>query len=476
MTPKLQEVKHVHRNVVVEKVEKGERGEKVERWSVWNRFSFTELDKFDAFWELLEDGVVVAKGDLRLPNAAPQTKIEVELPAAVRAYAKKPGCEYFVNVSFVLKTDELWAKKGHVVAHDQLKVEGGSQVKTADRKSSSVVVRKGADGIVVTAGPTTAEFAKETGTLRRLVMNGKPVLTDSADGVVRGPRLTCMRAFTDNDIWLRKARWGKQNNFYESGLSQLRYHVRELKAEGASVRSVVEVNGAKSAGFTHVAVYSFTDDGAMTVRNEVTPYGRMPPALPRLGLSLMLDERLESMAWYGRGPWENYVDRCRGAFMGYWQSTVTEQYVPYVRPQDNGYKCGVVWAAFTDAAGDGVLVKGSEPLFVQALHYSCEDLEFARHRDKQERIWNMKPPRREVCLNLDLRQLGLGGASCGPRPEDQYIFPIQSESWTMTFAPCRAGTESLLPQARALEVRADAVQGNGVKVKTEKAAQGEALL
>lgn len=71
----------------------------------------------------------------------------------------------------------------------------------------------------------------------------------------------------------------------------------------------------------------------------------------------------------------------------------------------------------------------------QALHYSCEDLEFARHRARQERIWNIKPPRREVCLNLDLRQTGLGGASCGPRPEAKHVFPVKPEKWTIWLKP-----------------------------------------
>ena len=468
VTPKLQEVKHVHRNLVVS----GTPGGPAE---LWNRFSFTASDAFAADYAVLEDGVRIAGGTLDLPSVPPLARRAVSLP--LPSFAVKPGADYRYTVAFRLKADTLWAKKGHVVAQDQLKV-GLPVARPAPKKAgtSGVSVVENPEAVIVRAGPTEAVFSRRTGTLRSLKMKDKIVLEDSADGIVRGPRFTCMRAFTDNDIWLRKARWGKQNNFYESGLTQLRYHVRELKAVGKEVRSTVEVNGAKSAGFTHTAVYAFTDDGAMTIRNVVKPYGLMPPALPRVGLSLMLDGRLENMSWYGRGPWENYVDRCRSAFMGFWESTVTEQYVDYVRPQDNGYKSGVVWAAFTDAAGDGVLVKGAEPLFVQALHYGCEDLEFARHRDKQERIWNMKPPRREVCLNLDVRQLGLGGASCGPRPEDQYIFPIQAEAWSVTFVPCRAGAAELLPQARALDVTSETAKERGTDVKTEKAAQGEALL
>ena len=58
---------------------------------------------------------------------------------------------------------------------------------------------------------------------------------------------------------------------------------------------------------------------------------------------------------------------------------MTEQYVDYVRPQDNGYKSGVRWAEFTDGAGKGVRFEASEPLFMQALHYGWEDIFLARH-------------------------------------------------------------------------------------------------
>ena len=476
VTPKLVEVGHVHRNVVVEK------GEKVGKLRVWNRFSFTSLAKYAASWSLLEDGVKVAEGPWQVPNVAPSTKMEVEMPAAVQNFVRKAGAEYMLNVAFALKADELWAKKGHVVARDEIALGKAPSADTAS-VAGRVSVVEGDDSVAVTAGPTKVVFSRKTGTMTSLEMDGRIVLTDSSDGIVRGPRLTCMRAFTDNDIWLRKARWGKQNNFYESGLSQIRHHARPLKVakDGNLVRvtSVVDVHGAKSAGFTHTTVYEIRPDGAIALRNTVRPYGKMPPALPRLGLSLMLDARLENVTYYGRGPYENYVDRCSGSFLGLYESTVTDQYVAYVRPQDNGYKTDVRWAAFTDAEGRGVLVKGSEPLFMQALHYSCEDLEFARHRDKQERIWNEKPPRKEICLNLDVRQLGLGGASCGPRPEAQYIFPIQEESWTMTLAPvCGKGTrDDLVRRARALDASAVVPAQKGKsEVTTEKAAQGEALL
>ena len=87
-----------------------------------------------------------------------------------------------------------------------------------------------------------------------------------------------------------------------------------------------------------------------------------------------------------------------------------------------------------DENGKGVKFASNSPLFVQALHYDWEDLMYARHRNGEERRNEIKAPREEICLNLDLRQLGLGGASCGPKPLDKYIFPIRPETYTITIS------------------------------------------
>ena len=51
------------------------------------------------------------------------------------------------------------------------------------------------------------------------------------------------------------------------------------------------------------------------------------PILPRIGTSWVLDPRLERIAWYGRGPHENYLGRNASAFVGRYASTVTDEIV-----------------------------------------------------------------------------------------------------------------------------------------------------
>ena len=128
--------------------------------------------------------------------------------------------------------------------------------------------------------------------------------------------------------------------FFESGLSQLRYHTECFSVEGDTVKCVVDVTGSKGCGFRHKCEYIFGEDGSVTMKNKVVPYGVMPE-LPRLGLSMRLPKSLGNVRWYGRGPHENYIDRAMSAFFGVWSAKVPDLFVEYARPQDNGYRTGV---------------------------------------------------------------------------------------------------------------------------------------
>ena len=423
VTAKLVEVGHVHRNLVVH-----------DDFTLENRFGFTYADEFDGEWELVEDGVSVRREPFAVPRIAPLSRGSLGLPK----FSAKDGKETFVNIYFTLREDTIWAKRGWAVSRNQIALGGRTSPRAYTSSASHVEFIQDDKTITASVGGTKAVFCRRSGTLCELTMNGRTILKDPAPGVVAGPQLTCFRAFTDNDIWLRGRNVEDSGNFYLSGLSQLRYHAHPAVADGNALRFRVDVTGSKSAGFTHETEWTFCADGAVSVRNVVTPHGTMPHALPRLGLSFKLDKELENMRYYGRGPRENYIDRKTASFVGVYRSTVTEQYEEYVRPQDNGYKCDVRWAEFTDAAGKGVRFSASEPLFMQALHYSAEDLEFSRHRCGQQRFRVPLAKRDEVCLNLDIRQLGLGGGSCGPKPMDKYIFPIRTEEWTLKMEPVSA--------------------------------------
>jgi len=67
--------------------------------------------------------------------------------------------------------------------------------------------------------------------------------------------------------------------------------------------------------------------------------------LPRVGLRFDLPAGFENLEWYGRGPSESYPDRTAGYPVGRYRSTVTDQYVPYVLPQEHGGHADTRWVA-----------------------------------------------------------------------------------------------------------------------------------
>ena len=449
VSAKLVELAHVHRNLVVE-LEKGDSraeaqsrgGEAGPGFVLWNRFCFTRADEFLGRWQLRENGVVTRSGVFEPPAIKPLSRGHFSVPELAEAVAAaQTDAELFVDFSFETKRDEPWAKMGWTVARDQIALGKRWDFAVKGAPPARLSVSEDDKTLTAVSGGTKAVFCRASGTLCELVMNGKTILKDAATGLVSGPQFSCRRAFVDNDRWIVSGGAGrasrKDGSFESLGLTQLTPHAHPLSVDGASVSATVDWFGRKSGGFRHKAVYSFGEDGSFTIANEVEPFGTLPKVLPRLGLSWRLDASLENMTYYGRGPYENYVDRLSGSFLGLWQTTVSDQYEPYVRPQDNGYKCDVRYVSFVDQDGRGIRFSASEPLFVQALHYGVEDLDFARHGRNEKRCYN--PPRRrpEVCLNLDVRQLGLGGASCGPKPMAKYVFPVETTKWKLRISPAR---------------------------------------
>ena len=427
VSPKLVEVGHVYQDLVVSKNDGG--------FVLENRFCFTDAAQFDGRWTLLADGEKAGEGSFTVPALAPLAKGEFKVPEldAVLATIGKEK-EVFVNFEFLTKADALWAKKGYVVARDQILLNEKPAAKEKPDGDAVAAHDEDGDEVTIERGRTYAVFSRKTGTLKLLVMRGATILSDF-DGITAGPRLTCARAWTDNDRWMfMGGAWqdDRSKGFEGCGLTQLKYHPGRIIVDGNVVKTKVSVDGTKGAGFEHECEWTFASDGSVTLKNKVTPFGRMSEALPRLGLSLRLGRAYENMAWYGRGPWENYIDRKTASFVGLWRSTVTEQYVDYVRPQDCGMKCDVRWVEFTDRYGRGARFSASEPLFVQALHYDWETLAYSRHINGQRRMNAVPVPSDDVLLNLDVRQTGLGGASCGPGPMAKYRFdPKATVEWTL---------------------------------------------
>ena len=425
VTPKLLEVAKVFQPVSVE-CEDASSGTA----TLVNRMSFTASDAFDGTWELLADGVRVESGSLEVPRVAPGGRGALRLPRPSR-YDAASGAEYFMNVAFTLKSAKPWAPKGSVVARDQLAFAPRRAAAPRLPAPGAYETSEVAATVTVRGEGVSAVFSRKTGALVSFKVGGRDLIVPG----VGGPRLGVARAFTDNDRWLR-------GDFYAKGLTQLKYTAERLSvaktaAGTVEVSAVVRVTGGKSGGFVHSAKYVFGAGGEVRMENSVEPFGAMPAALPRIGLEWKIPREFSTVSWYGRGPGENYIDRCASTFVGAWKSTVSDQYVDYVRPQECGAKTGVRRVSLTDGNGRGIEVSGDEPFIFQALEYEREDLEFARHRKQEERRRIPLVKCGWTCFNTDAFQTGLGGGSCGPAPREENILHPGPVKWAFTVKPAK---------------------------------------
>ena len=408
---KLWEVKQVYQNLRVtpENLNSG-------AIRIQNNYFFTNAAEFEVGWNITADGEIIAHGRSSIPDLPPQASEVLRLPLK---RPDNPGnAEYLLNIGFVLKDETSWAPAGHEVAREQLPLDWSmpddpDPVKDSMNAGQLKLTETGTE-IAAEGAAFRFVISRVDGTIRSLTYGERAVITPDQDGIP-GPALDVFRAPTDNDKYLVKA-------WTEAGLAALAMKFEGLEIKHRSEQSVdiqttARYAGSQENGFVFVSSYSISGNGIISITHEIEPWGEWP-ILPRLGTRLTLDGGLNQVEWYGRGPWENYPDRKTGAMIGLYRKTVAGMFEPYVRPQEMGNREDVRWLSLTDETGSGVLIVPEKPVAFSALHYTAEDLDRADHLPELN-------PRRDVVLCLNVRQQGLGNASCGPGVLDQY--QVQAE-------------------------------------------------
>jgi beta-galactosidase len=225
------------------------------------------------------------------------------------------------------------------------------------------------------------------------------------------------RSPTDNDFGadLQKkfAKWRKPRLYYYSitqfDRNNLQVITIEYKLEETDATVRME--------------YRIDEQGAMEITETLIPgKDRSLPGFFRYGVQIPMPHSFENLEFYGRGPFENYQDRNTASFLGVWRQTVTEQFYPYIRPQETGTKTDLRWLRITNNQGHGLEIRAEEPFSASALHYRIETLddgEFKHNRHseflKEDDVTN---------LLLDWRQMGVGCInSWGETPLPQHMLP-----------------------------------------------------
>lgn len=416
--PGLMEVKKFYQDIYF-KATQPEKG----LITIENDFHYTNLQNYTFKYEVLKNGEVIKTGRFDV-NLAPESEKQVQL--AMPEMPATDGVEYLLNVFAYTRVGSEIIPQGHEVAREQFKLgEGKYFVKTAATKGA-VKVTEDKDRIHLNAAGVYVNINKWSGLMGEYKVNDEWYFYNK-------PTPNFWRAPTDNDFGNGMER--KCNVWRMAGENT---SVKDIAVKEVDGNAVVTANlYLKDVASDYQLVYTMTADGALTINVSYKAGANELPEMPRFGMIMSLPKSLENFAYYGRGPWENYADRNFASQIGIYSSKVSDQYVPYTRPQENGYKTDLRWLTLTDNSGNGIRIEGSQPICASVLQNWPEDFDPGLSK-KYRHINDITPNRDEVILSVDLAQRGVGGDnSWGALPHEQYRLKAKEYSYGYTIKPVK---------------------------------------
>ncbi len=415
--PGLYEVKKEYQDILFSSDDIGEG-----KLTVQNQFMYHNLKDYSFKWVLKKNGIVEKEKLFSIDLAAGETK---EINLALPKLKINEGEEYTVDVYAYTTKEDSFLPIGFEVAREQFMYADNQYFTIKDEVKGDISIEEKYNRIYLQAGDVQAVIEKWSGVLASYQINGKHLLN-------RGPEPDFWRAPTDNDYgngmpWkLNIWRTASQNRVVKS--------VKVSQSDG--IATVVTEWWMRDIASFYTLTYSFYTDGTLKVKAKWAAESKDIPEMPRFGMQMRLNNEFDAFEYYGRGPWENYSDRNTSSFLGIYNSTVAEQQVDYIRPQENGNKTDVRWLSLKNADGIGIKIEGLQPLSVKVAHNPAEDLDAGL--TKKQMHPSDVTPRNEIFLNVDLKQRGVGGDnSWGAYPHLPYLLGEKTYSYGFIISPIK---------------------------------------
>ncbi len=396
---------------------------------VLNKNYFLPLST-DVEYVLRQEGSEISRGTLnQLKGLATRQRMTVSVPVSL----PQDGDNFTLEIDFKLEKDMPWAKKGYVQMAEQFEYRKNAEtpyqpLSQITMQGSKLTLQQTDELTTVKGESFEVAFDNRQGSILSLCYAGANVFQKG-----EGPKLDAFRAPVDNDNWA----W---NAWFQNGLYKLQHRVigtpnattltdgtvkltYKVWSQAATAGQGIQRPGKAGQPWQEVAdgreltaddfhfestiEYFVYPDGSVALCSSIVT-SDPSVSLPRLGYAMKLPSTYDQLAYYGRGPLNNYADRKTGSFQGLYESTVKEQFVNFPKPQSMGNREEVSWAALTNTSGTGAafIADYNQRMCISALPWSALQMTLAQHPHEL-------PESDGIYLHLDCQVNGLGGNSCG---------------------------------------------------------------
>ncbi len=432
--PHLWEVKKVYEPIHFEVTKISDELLKIK---VINHFDFITLDDYSVRFQYYIDGEIVSRSNYGEKGIRPNQFFEFTIDGLFKkgaydaylqleAYTNKPLP--LLEMTSVVATHQFFICKKQATVFKALldsyqlqilnsKLQITNSKPPIPNHKSPILNRQ----LRVVNSKLQLDIDTTTGSITNLLLKNVEVLTE--------PILpNFWRAPTDNDYGnfmpSETAIWKRASYYRQLDWLKINGQPIDQLSESATAEQIT-ITAQFSfpiEGVTWQITYQLNDKGELYVGNKINCSNHTLPFIPRIGNTLTIHPNFKKVAWYGRGPHENYIDRQAGAAFGIYEKSVADMHTPYIRPQENGYRTDTRWLHLKDQ-NHRIEIEGIRPFGFSALHHTIADVDEGLEKTNRHSI--DVPQRPNIYLNIDYKQMGVGGDDTWGAPvhNNYKIFP-----------------------------------------------------
>ena len=385
-----------------------------------NYMDFDNLkDYVDISYEMTQDGLTVEKGKLANVVAAPHSDAEVELKLQVPNTGK-----VYLKLIYRLKKQMPLLEQGYELGFDEMKLANEDDrnrqaVKWMEQEKAigTIHVKENDRQIVLQAKDFTYVLDKRTGLFEDMQFAGRSYINHPME-------LNIWRAPTDNDMYI-KQEWKKAH--YDAAYTRA-YRIEVLQNKhGVLIMEHVAVVADTVQKILDVKMtWKINEDGKIEAVIEAIKDKEFPD-LPRFGIRMFLNKKMDEITYFGMGPQESYRDKHQASCHGLFRSKVAQMHEDYIRPQENGSHYDCDYVELTNGQC-GIAAVSKNPFSFNASVYTQEELERVSHN------YELKESD-SIVFCMDYAMNGIGSNSCGPDVLDKYRFAEEAFQFQFELIP-----------------------------------------
>ena len=381
---------------------------------------FTTLEDIDLVWTVERNGKVVKQGRIAGLNIRPQQNRSYSLPVVLDEL--DGVCT--LNLYFKSNVITEWAEAGYEVGFEQVVLESASSASKPDAcaLNTKFDVCDGDKLVTVRDGERIYTVDKIHGLICSIKDNGKELLTTPI-------KPNIWRAPTDNDRNIKR-------DWYRVAYDYMMlkcYSCKLASADGkeASVKARMNMGSPSMHAVLNMEVeYLFKKGEGVELKFDVKVTDGIP-VLPRFGVEFRMPSDCEYVKYFGKGPYESYIDKCKASRLSTFATTATDNFEPYVRPQENMAHTDTRWFEVANNAGFGLMATNtaeSGSFSFNCSHFTAEMLTKTAHDFELE-------PLADTVVYLDYRHAGIGSNSCGPQLAELWRLSEKEFSFSVRLIP-----------------------------------------